>query len=535
VLAGGDTILFPLLPITRREAELSAENMMSADTKNPVMALPEKLWAPLFIVALIVLTYASVLSSTFGMDDDYNFLNWGIEHVDTTFLLLIAAGRPINGKVLQWGFGAVGSIENLVYLRAITLTGIGLLAIGLFFFCRKHRVARLPSLVVACGIILLPSFQIYAAWAQHFTTPYTACLGLLSAFLVTPACRLSERSRIGAIIASALLLAIALLVYQPIAMFFCTGILISILAKADDGTGWNVRRLMDAAIAFVVGNGLGFLIFKFCLRFQSMQGVSDRGSIALKPVEKLAWFFKEPLRNALSLYKVSAKWQLQLAVLAFIALAFVLYVKRAGIKRATLILVFAVLALLASYLPNMVVAENWASYRTLGALAATMLVLVVFSATEIFRFIREIFAKSPDGVNRFALGFALLALLCADFRAQSNLLNGLVLPLTTELNNLTAYIDKATGQKTGKMHVQIKPASYLDSSAVPMAYDEFGIPTMSLHYDSLALVKILLRNKNIDPGEIEFINELPAEPNVVKDTLVINSSELATSQRFKSP
>ena len=512
---------------------MSAENGMPADKKNPAPAFPEALWAPLFIIAVVLITYASVLSSTFGMADDYNFLNWGILHAKATLYLLMSAGRPINGLLLKWGFEAAGSIENLVYLRAITLAGIGLLGIGLFVFCRKHRVPLVTSLAVTCAIILLPSFQIYAAWAQQFTTPYAGCLGLLSAFLLTPGCRLWERSRITAIIASALLLALALLIYQPVAMFFCTGILLSILAKADDGSAWNIRRLGGAAIAFVGGNGLGFFIFKLCLRTQSASPVSDRASFALDPAAKLEWFCQQPLRNALSLYKVIGNKQLEVAALIFILVALVLYAKRMGVKRAAIGLICGVSAILASYLPNLIVAENWSSYRTLGALGATAVVLIVFSAVEILRFIQAVLKKSFDGNNRYASSFAFLALLCVMFQAQSNLLNGLVLPFTTELNNLSSYIDKETAQKAGKMTVQVKLATFLDSSATPLAYDEFGIPASAMHFDVLALITILLHNKNIDP-DVQFVTDLPAADANHKDTLTINLPELVTSQRFKS-
>ena len=225
-------------------------------------SISQALSASLIVAAVVFAAYSIVLSSNFGILDDYSFLYNAITGSNQTLTLLISAGRPLNAVLLDLGFRSAGSIENLAILRAITLVGIWLLGCGLYLISRLHRISFISSLAVACGIVLLPSFQVYASWAQHFTTPFAGILALLSAFILTPACAMRERSRGLTIFLSVLLLVMAILIYQPIAMLFCTGILISVLSKPEIPSDWKLSRAIDAAMAFVMAMVLGLIIFK---------------------------------------------------------------------------------------------------------------------------------------------------------------------------------------------------------------------------------------------------------------------------------
>src|ERR1700722_5872066 len=90
--------------------------------------------AALILAAVVLATYSMVLSNTFGIMDDYNFLYNAIMGSNGTLTLLIAAGRPLNGVLVERGFRSAGSIERLAILRSITLVGIWVLGCGLYFF-----------------------------------------------------------------------------------------------------------------------------------------------------------------------------------------------------------------------------------------------------------------------------------------------------------------------------------------------------------------------------------------------------------------
>jgi hypothetical protein len=492
--------------------------------------------ASLIIAAVVFAAYSILLSSSFGVLDDYTFLYNAITGNNNTFTLLISAGRPLNAVFLDLGFYSVGSIENLAILRAITLIGTWLLGCAFYLFSRLHSVGYISSLSLACGIVLLPSFQVYASWAQHFTTPIAGVIALVSAFVLTPACAIRERSRVLTIFLSVLLLEIAILIYQPIAMLFCTGILISLLSKPDIFSDWKINRVVDVATVFVTAMLLGLIIFKIG-QYIYPSG-SSRYGIVQDIQGKLIWFLSEPVANALSLYMVPASVTLQFSVALLMIIGVLFLIKKFSFKNVSVIITYVMLCLFGSYAPNLATAENWASYRSIGALSASVIVMLVILASESIFYIQKIYSTGElIGLSSKYFGFVLAVLLIPlTIQVQSNVQNSFVLPNVTELNNLASIIKEVKIQNSDNINVIIKSSSWTDSAARPMAYDEFGMPSSITDYYCKSIVEIVLRSAHLIP---KTIITLPRDTQIKPQadqavSLVVDFPRLVTSQRFKS-
>jgi len=498
--------------------------------------ISQGLSASMIIAAVVFAAYSVVLSSNFGVMDDYSFLLNAIVRGNDTFTLLIGAGRPLNAVLLDVGFRSTGAIENLAILRAITLVGIWLLGCGIYFFSRVHYVSFISSLAIACGIILLPSFQVYASWAQHFTTPFAGVIALLSAFILTPGCTIRERSRILAILLSALLLLTSILIYQPVAMMFCTGILISMISKPDISSAWRPSRVIDAAIAFMTAMLFGLLIFKIG-QYVYPSG-SSRYGLVQNIHEKLSWFFSEPIANALSLYSVPANVTLQFVVLLTVLLGACLLIRKRGSNTVLIIFIYGVFCVLGSYAPNLATAENWASYRSIGALSASIVALLVLMVSVVSNYLEIKYATNSllRRLNKYHWIAPAILLIILTTHAQSNVLNGFVLPNVTELNNLASALNDGKGQGSEKVVVIIKSSSWSDSAAKPMAYDEFGMPSSIRDYYAKAIVEIVLRSTNLIPNAmvISSVEAIASKQSDHGTNLVVDFPRLVTSQRFKT-
>lgn len=498
--------------------------------------VPQGVLASLIIALVVLAAYSVVLSSSFGVMDDYVFLYNAMVGNTDTFTLLIGAGRPLNALLLSQGFASAESIEGLAILRAITLVGIWLLGCGLYFFARLHRVSFICSLAIACGVVLLPSFQVYASWAQHFTTPFAGAIALLSAFTLTPACAMRERSRILAVCLSTVLLLVAILIYQPIAMLFCVGILMSIFATSNISTGWKVGRIIDAAAAFVIAMLLGLIVFKIGQHVYS--NGSSRYGLLQDFQGKLIWFFTEPLANALALYSVRGSSSLNLSIGVMLSLGALFLIKRLGLKAAGLMFIYSVLCVLGSYAPNLATAENWASYRSLGALAAAVVVLLVFLLAEPTIYIREKYvAGAPLQFASKYLWLVLVACLAVfTVQAQSNVLNAFVLPNVTELNNLASNLSGQKWHRSEVTKIIVRPSSWTDSSARPIAYDEFGMPSSTGAGYAKAIVEIVLRATNSIPNAVVTVSKdsVLAPESASDKNFLVDFPSLVTSQRFKT-
>jgi hypothetical protein len=485
--------------------------------------------ASMIIAVVIFAAYSVVLSSTFGIMDDYCLLLNAIIGSNDTLTMLIGCGRPLNGVLLDLGFRLTGSIENLVFLRTITLVGIWLLGCSFYFFSRKHGVGFISSLAIACGVVLLPSFQVYASWAQHFTTPFAGVIALLSAYIMTPVGPIRQRSRIWAILLSALLLLTSILIYQPIAMLFCTGILLSLIAKPDIHNDWKASRIIDTGIAFASAMVLGLLVFKIAQYFHP-NGASRYGLVQ-NVQEKVSWFFYEPLANAFSLFSVPPHASLRFVVIATILFGALFFIKRHGFNTAVLIIIYGVFCLLGSYTPNLATAENWASYRSIGALSASVVVLLVLMVSEIITSIQTRYSANQLFVSSTWYHWLALTIvvMILTIQAQNRVINGFVLPNVTELNNVASALRDGKNQDSDKIAVVIRPSSWNDSAARPLIYDEFGMPSSTTVYYARAIVEIVLRSMNAIPNAI--IAEQQLENN---QDFVVDFRRLVTSQRFQT-
>jgi hypothetical protein len=487
------------------------------------------------VAATLLVAYGVVLTSSFGVLDDYSFLWEGISGRQSTYGLLVSAGRPLNGLLLDYGFRMVGSVEGLTVLRALTLSGILLFGGALYFVARASRLGVHFAIAIACGAVLLPAFQVYVAWAQHFTTPYAGLLAVLGGALLMPSSRLYARSRVAAFVAATFLLVISILIYQPIAMVFSAVILMSMItAESSDEWRWGGERIIAAIGAIGAAMAIGFLVFK--LARQGSVDNSARYGLVTDFSGKLTWFFSDPFPHAFSLFDLqgaSAGIVISIVLVGLLAFWY-----RCGLKSFLRISLMGCLAVVGSYLPNLATAENWGAYRTTGALALLALVLFVMMVREILGAIGGFMpkvAEHPLAQTLGAVALGLLLLITA-FRTEESVLKGFVLPNVVELDNLASLLRaQAKGSKNVDF-VVVRPSSWMDSQAKFKAYDEFGMHSSISESYALNVVRVAVEGIGLFPrarivGQAEFERISGGQ---VESAVIIDFSKLVSSQAFRS-
>ncbi len=500
---------------------------------------PEPVPAPLSEAAAILAfavfgAYGIVLSTSFGALDDYTFLHDAILRGFGTRNLLIGAGRPINGLLLQAGFRGASSIENLTYLRAVTLVGIWLLGLGFYYVARRNGVAVVTALAIGCGVVLSPSFNVYAVWAQHFTMPVAGLIGLYSGYILTPASGYGRDGRAPKLLVASGLLVFAMLIYQPAALFFWVAVLIAWICGAQLPYRQRLEFLVE--VSFVFGSGMlgGLIALKIGQYFFPMAGSARYGLTGDIPV-KLSWFVTEAARNALSLLMVPARNAVSLAALALILTGFGCVVRRLGWATGSLTAIGALLCVLASYAPNLATGENWASYRSGGALGALTITLFLLMAAEISRSavgLRPAGRRLPP-VIRWLPALLLIAVV---LHVQRVVMTGFILPNVTELNNLAAVLQNAQHEHPSPEAILVLPSSWTDSSAKPLAYDEFGIQSSVAADYARSMVDIVAQRLQLFPG----IAIRTVEPDALggagsQNVVLVDFRVLVTSQRYLAP
>src|SRR5262249_49298756 len=120
---------------------------------------------------------------------------------------------------------------------------------------------------------------------------------------------------------------------------------------------------------------------------------NGRSTLVHNFVGKIRWFWNQPLLNALNLFKLAPQWWLAAAV-ATVAAAGILLLHIRRRSEALGFLGLAAVFVPLAYLPNLVIAEEWASYRSLGALSALLAVYLWLGLRGIGRTAVRLLARS---------------------------------------------------------------------------------------------------------------------------------------------
>ena len=191
----------------------------------------------------------------------------------------------------------------------------------------------------------------------------------------------------------------------------------------------------------------------------------SRTHLATNLVAKLAWLVHVPLREAANLMSIVPSTTVAFAVLAWITTGLALYWRSRGMAA----LWFAVLALALiplSYLPNLVVGENWASYRTQVALTSLVLLYASLALVGWLRWLH---------IPRAITGIVVAAAGTAAFMAAGTVREEFAEPQMKEwllIKQALAHPPAATAT-----HLELRLASWEDHLAPISRWDEFGLPS----------------------------------------------------------
>ncbi len=132
--------------------------------------------AVLVIALAVVVTFLPALIVPYGHTDDYIYLAHAVElglpsppYAESVMHAAAAEGRPFWGTLVKPVFAAAGTVDNLRFVRIITVAGIVALALLLYWALVRSKIGRLPAALIALLVCTLPPFQLYASWAITFS------------------------------------------------------------------------------------------------------------------------------------------------------------------------------------------------------------------------------------------------------------------------------------------------------------------------------------------------------------------------------
>lgn len=325
-------------------------------------------WAPPVVIAVAACAaYLPAVAVSYAFSDDYR--HFGSVHGvgGSVWRAEAGGGRPIQGAQLVGVLSLVPDLDSLRLVRLFGVLGAMLLGILLYHALRTRDLNRWLATGISVSVITLPSFQVYVSWSVLWAAPYAAILAGLASLRISSASDPWSREALRRGAEAAALLLCGVLTYQPAAMFFWVFTAIDLLRpgeRLNHAAKTLATRLGVAAVAMAGG----LIATRVGVHFYG--GVyAGRTELVRDVVGKIGWFWHQPLVNALNVFELVPSQTLAVAVAVVAAVGILLLHAEKGWEALGFLALAAVLVPL-SYLPNLVVAENFASYRSLGGLSA---------------------------------------------------------------------------------------------------------------------------------------------------------------------
>jgi hypothetical protein len=390
----------------------------------------------------------------------------------TVFQMFLPFGRYITDKLFYWLFSGANSIQDIIRIRLFSLVG-WLLSIPVWYYIIKKVVNRekLPALLPFFSVLYLicsPPFTISVAWASCLELFLANTAGLLSGYFLYSSIKY-ENNRI-AVTAKWMVLAvifgvISLFTYQN--GFGCFFLPFVLYLLANPGK-WRTVFIGVAGYFFICI--VYYLLFKYSLSINHIE-ISSRASLHINVMNKMKFFFGRALSGSFHftyLFNEKSIAGIIVYILLF-GVTMVIYAMRfAGEsfvktgKQITFLLALLVL----TYLPSLIVKENYSSNRTLLALN---MAVFLFVAAIVLNLIKKQKTQIP-----FVLSLSIVFVCNAWYNLNKQFLQ----PVTSEYKQIRAFIDKNYAPGIDSIFF-IRPAEdlFVKKYRITRSWDEFGVPS----------------------------------------------------------
>jgi len=443
----------------------------------------------------------------YAFDDDYPMLALatGLGPVplagNSVLGAFAANGRPLGGLLSSIAYSAAGTLDNLRYVRLVSILAIVALALLLHWSLVRAGVRSTLAALTALLMCSMPPFVVFATLSTAFTASLAAVLGAGASILAVAAVDRGRREARGRVLGAAAMLVAALLMYQQTAMVFWVFLGIALVGAARD-PGRARRLLRRHGEAAVVALPLGFLGGK--LSSMSVQGSTPntaRFQLTHDVVGKAAWFFAHPLYQALSLFELRPAPVLA-AVVAAVAVGGLALLVRRECASPRLYVAAALALVPLSFLPTLLARENNSiAFRTQVALTPLVALYAVLGGIGIWRALSPSLARRA-GARRAALAGRLATGALAAVSGLSLLLalrdttTLVVLPQSEELQLIRSHVAELPSGVTRVGYVLIG----WNEGITPWYSDEIGIPSSARPWVPASAVLLVLREQGRLPA-----------------------------------
>ncbi|PQO45458.1 hypothetical protein [Blastopirellula marina] len=465
----------------------------------------------LLIVAVVLGLYRPAIQGNYGAADDFPTFFPVDNHIPEIYR---ADGRPVLELLLGIVDGSVDQLKDLGRLRGISVIGIGLLCVTIFYATRRLLPRDEYRLAVAVAVGGLPTLIVFAAWATVWSYAWGAMLAVLAGMVTWRGCRLREAGSIFSAVVcwliSSLLLILIFWTYQPLVSWFWLVALIAVLDGRFLRNRFYRRECTWLAATGFVQMGLCFVALKV---FILVSGVEPKSRVQL---------LSDPLAKAMALGRTTVtmvldQWQVvdvdrKPLMLAIAAVSLLILVAgfvvawrsagqkmRAGVGLRLLWLAAIAFCLAMTHVHGLAADVNVKNYRTIGALCVGTTILLAWAMSQLCDAFLSA-KQSRRAHQALACGLIVLSL----FMARWNLVHYWTSPYAVGYQYLVEELEAKFTPSTRRIHL------------VRQTVDDGIVTQHAIH----SFARPLSEPEWVMPGIlVAALRELPDEPDLSTLTL----------------
>jgi hypothetical protein len=474
----------------------------------------------LFLVPL--LTYWSATFHDFGLRDDYSNLREAHQEVGKVLKFCASHARPIYGWLLQSTFGQTSSVQNLQWLRFTAALLLGALSLVSFRGFRALGWSANRSLCFALMLVLVPASQVIASWAVGWPYAIAALLSFGAFFTAEGAFAmnvLARPRRAASQWAVALgLMLLSALIYQPSAMFYAVPMAAALIAQRRRNIPQTVRWM---------GTHVGLVAAGLILAYATVSVLyaahifvkSGRVAFEVHWVDKIVWFLREPLPNALSLFVINDNNLRDHAlyvgcavmVAALLAAGAALEWRRHGKARGLVWIAGLVALPTLAFGVSLIASERYATYRTVLAMTGVLLCFLIASVANLTQ------SWSSTSRRVLAVGVIVLAFMTAQHHAYALI----AVPQGNEwqliINGAKQVHLNTAHPEASKPSIFAIASSQSDISTATIYHDEFGSISSNSEWVPREMFKQAMHDLHPQVTDLESRYEFASGPRLPPD------------------
>ena len=293
-------------------------------------------------------------------------------------------------------------------------------------------------------------------------------------------------------------------------MAFLFFVMLDNCLKKDKPFSINIV-LISGAVLFI--GMLGSLLFSKFVPVWLYGSSIARAELTNNPLEKLRWFIKEPLINAINNFNITPGTFFTTLSLIICAIGLLSIIK--GKSGPIKVLMFIIMGI-GAYSPNLLVKENWAAYRSLIALEFFTCALIIIGLDAL---------TSKLNIAKKALPILTVFAMIA---ASYNIFNGFIIPQKSELNALASALSYKVGKTfTRDVLFDIQDPAY-NAFTKTQRYDEFGNISLAAPWAIKGMAEQILISKSMHFRLPENVI-LTAKEQCATDCIIIKTGDAMRS------